>query len=115
MAWDYMTLSCCPVEVDWPEDCSKGQKVLERYLLMTMKRFPIPKDLEGYVRFKVQTFPHDFGDYSEVVCRFRDEHEEALMFALWCEHNLPETWDEEPLTIEDWNKFLADHKEIADA
>jgi DNA-directed RNA polymerase subunit RPC12/RpoP len=40
-------------------------------------------------------FPHDFGEYVEVVCYFTTEIEASVEYALRCEAEMPATWGEE--------------------
>ena len=41
-------------------------------------------------------FPHDFGEYVEVVCYFTPELEASVEYARRCEAETPATWAEEP-------------------
>lgn len=43
----------------------------------------------------VKSFPHDFGEYRQVVCYFDDQDEPAMEYAYKCEAKLPERWDEQ--------------------
>jgi hypothetical protein len=43
----------------------------------------------------IKSFPHDFGNYMEVVCYFDDESEAAREYAFKCEAECPDMWDEE--------------------
>ena len=44
----------------------------------------------------VKGFPHDFGQYYEVVCYFEDSDEEARNYAFRCESETPAKWDTAP-------------------
>ncbi len=44
--------------------------------------------------FKIQGFPHDFGTYYEVVCRYDENNEDALDYAFNAEGHSPGNWDE---------------------
>ena len=43
----------------------------------------------------IKSFPHDFGSYREVCCRYAEEYEAAQDYAFHCEsHAGLEHWDE---------------------
>jgi hypothetical protein len=43
----------------------------------------------------IKSFPHDFGSYREVCCRYADENETAAEYAFAVEgHRQLENWDE---------------------
>lgn len=42
---------------------------------------------------KVKSFPHDFGNYLEVVCYFDADISKSEEYALSLERNMPEYWD----------------------
>ena len=41
----------------------------------------------------VQWFPHDFGEYAEVVCYFNPNIHESVEYASRCEEGAPATWE----------------------
>ena len=44
----------------------------------------------------IKSFPHDFGSYREVCCRYSDENETATDYAFTCEgHKGLESWDDQ--------------------
>jgi hypothetical protein len=43
-------------------------------------------------RFKIKSFPHDFGSYYEVCCTFDPADVASVDFAYNVEANLPEYW-----------------------
>lgn len=49
----------------------------------------------GSALLSVKAFQHDFGTYHEVVCWYAEYDEEAYRYALRCESEMPEYWDEE--------------------
>lgn len=120
ITWDYITMSCCPAEEEWPSDKDstpdQRQEVLRRYKKMLQDKFPIPKELEEYVKIKIKTFDHDFGPYSEVCVTFKSAttHEEresnpllqkAVAFAYMCDDCLPGHWtDTEQVDFEDYHR-----------
>ena len=48
----------------------------------------------------IESIPHDFGTYYDVVCYFNDEDEQARAYALRCEADAPETWEDDHLSPE---------------
>ena len=44
---------------------------------------------------KVKKQQHDFGEYAEVVCYYNDTLQESVDYAMRCESECPEYWDEE--------------------
>lgn len=59
--------------------------------LIRVKLGPEP---EG-AHLSINSNPHDFGSYLEVVCYFDDENEEAQKYAYRCEAEGPRTWDDD--------------------
>jgi len=49
----------------------------------------------GSARLIIKRNPHDFGTYLSVNCYYNDGDEEALDYALRCEGETPENWDDE--------------------
>jgi hypothetical protein len=45
-------------------------------------------------RLKVDTSPHEFGAYREVICQFNSDIPEAIEYAFRCESESPLTWAE---------------------
>lgn len=45
--------------------------------------------------FGVKSFEHDFGTYREVCAFYDDASADGLAWAIRCENDLPEEWDEE--------------------
>lgn len=67
-------------------ECEVYKKQLDRYF----------QEMNGPGRactLKVKSFPHDFGDYLEVVAIFEETNSVAVRHALWFENHLPEEWD----------------------
>jgi len=47
----------------------------------------------------IKSFPHDFGSYREVCCRYSDESDPASDYAFDCEsHEALELWDDQALS-----------------
>ena len=94
---DYSNLGSAPTDEDCAQVGSDGYwerasiecKVFRKQLRRIFGEEKFPN------RLKIKSFPHDFGDYLEVVIYYDDENEESLDWALKLEDNLPERWDEE--------------------
>jgi len=92
----YLTLAPAPVE----EDCAqvgtddytaRARDECRRFMALLRTKFgPEP---EG-ARLAIKSFPHDFGDYLEVVCYFDETLPESVEYAYRCEDKLPATWDD---------------------
>ena len=46
-------------------------------------------------RFRIKNQEHDFGQYGEVVCYYEASDENSYNYAMRCESETPEYWDEE--------------------
>jgi hypothetical protein len=46
-------------------------------------------------RLYIKANPHDFGTYREVACKFDSDDETATAYALLCEEDTPQQWDDE--------------------
>jgi len=46
---------------------------------------------------RVKTFHHEHGDYHEVVCYYNDNDADAADYAMKCQNEMPQKWDEEAL------------------
>ncbi len=46
-------------------------------------------------RFAIKSFPHDFGDYLEVIVWFDEDMPQSVAYAYQCESHLPATWDDD--------------------
>ncbi len=42
---------------------------------------------------RVMWFPHDFGEYAEVVCSFNPDMPASVAYASRCEERAPATWE----------------------
>lgn len=96
---DYLTIG----EVPSGEDCEQlgsnydGLKArAEHRAFINQLRRAFGPEPEG-ADLRIKSFPHDFGTYSEVVCYFDDNDEEAVNYAFKCEGETPEYWDSEAL------------------
>ena len=101
---DYMELGSAPCNEDCVSVTRDGdylpamrQECLRFIDLIRKKLGPEP---EG-ARLTVQSNPHDFGTYLEVVCYYDDQDEEARRYAYRCESDAPKTWDDHHLSPEE--------------
>lgn len=92
---EYIELGSAPAE----EDCAqvgsdnyyeKAKEESKKYISLLEKKFGKYKPLN--CSFKRKSFPHDFGDYYEVVVTYDSDDEESMNFAYHVESNLPTTW-----------------------
>lgn len=94
---DYLTLGPTPGE----EPCAqvgesdyrdKALAECQRFILLLRKKFgPEP---EG-AWLSVKWFPHDFGEYCEVVCHYTTDSQASVDYAYRCDNEAPATWEEE--------------------
>ncbi len=96
---DYITIGSTPAE----EDCAQvgtddyycrmriEQRAFRRQLL---RQFGEPP---GNARIRTKSFPHDHGEYHEVVVTFDDQSEEEVEYAMKVEAETPMNWDAEAL------------------
>jgi len=91
---DYMTIGSTPCE----EECAQvGSENYRDRAIAECRRFIdlIRKKLGDEppnAQLAVKGFPHDFGTYYEVVCKYSDEDEKAQAYAYKCESDAPTTW-----------------------
>jgi len=93
---NFLSLAPAPVE----EDCAqvgtddytaRARNECRRFMALLRTKFgPEP---EG-ARLAIKSFPHDFGDYLEVVCYFDETLPESVEYAYRCEDDLPATWED---------------------
>lgn len=93
---EYIEIGCSPsdepcVNVGEENYGPRARKECFRFVELLRKTFgPEP---EG-AQLTVKKFPHDFGDYYEVVCWFDDEFPESWEYALRLEAETPTKWEE---------------------
>lgn len=96
MAWDYISIGPAPcnedcAQVGTPGYAERAFRECQRFRDLIRKKLgPEP---EG-ARLVIKRFPHDFGDYYEVVCEFEIGNEEALGYAIRCESEAPTEWED---------------------
>lgn len=95
---EYIELGSAPCE----EDCAqfgsenyfeKSNEESKRYISLLEKKFGKFRPLN--CSFRKKSFPHDFGDYYEVVVTYDPNDEDSINFAYHVENNLPITWDDD--------------------
>ena len=93
---DFVNLASVPIEEDcisvepsgvYVDSMKKECNVFKHQL---MRMFPT-------VSFRVKSFPHDFGVYSEVVACYDDINEEMMEEAWSVQDELPSHWDKAAL------------------
>jgi hypothetical protein len=92
---DYLTIGSAPCD----EDCAQvgqpnytwhAREECQRFIQLIRKKLgPEP---EG-ARLAVKSFPHEFGDYLEVVCHFDTDMPDAVDYAYRCESDALATWE----------------------
>ena len=93
---DYLTIGSSPVE----EECAQvGSDNYSERAREECKRFiELIRKVNGEeppgARLSIKSFPHDFGNYYEVVCYFDDADEESMKYAFDLENNSPLTWED---------------------
>jgi hypothetical protein len=97
MGWDEINIGSAPysedcVQVGSPEYYSK-YKAEGMAFINQLKRVLGEPPAGAY--FKLKGFPHDFGTYHEVVCRFDEDDEIARNYAFNAEGNTPDYWDDQ--------------------
>src|SRR5687768_15243200 len=93
---DYLNIGCSPAgekcaavgKMDYPHQAHKEC----RALINMLRRINGPEPSGAALR--VKSFPHDFGQYYEVVCYYDETNKETIDYAFKCE-DLPENWDNE--------------------
>lgn len=97
MSRDYLNIGCTPASEDCQQvgtvsyDGGLARKECEAYREQLRRQFgPEP---EG-ARLAIKSFPHDFGNYLEVVCYFDDKYEDSVEYAFKCEGEASDTWDD---------------------
>jgi hypothetical protein len=92
---DYIEIGPSPCE----EDCvqvgtedylARGRAECRRFI--DLIRQECGEEPPGAV-LTIKNNPHDFGTYSEVICRYNDSNEEAMDYAFFVESNAPTKWD----------------------
>ena len=69
---------------------SKAKVECKRFVELIRKTLG---DEPAGARLGIKTFPHDFGEYMEVVCYYDDQNEQAINYAFKCESESPSTWE----------------------
>ena len=91
---DFFTLGPTPsdescVSVGEENYEERARKECQRFVRLLRRTFgPEP---EG-AWLSVESFPHDFGMYFEVVCHFDAEIKASVTYAIRCDERAPSTW-----------------------
>ena len=92
---DFLTLGAAPYE----EDCvyvgednygERARAECRRFIALLRKL--LGPEATG-AQLGIKSFPHDFGDYLEVVCYFSSDIPESVEYAYRCEEQTPATWE----------------------
>lgn len=95
MSYDYLNIGCTPCE----EECEQlgpnynpAKARAECEVFRRQLRRVCGEEPDGATLI-IKSFPHDYGTYMEVCCRFISENEKAVEYALRCEGQTPIEWD----------------------
>jgi len=97
---DYLEIGPNPfeencVQVGEEDYCRKARIECLHYIEALRKKL----GEEPYAAFlTIKRNSHDFGTYYEVICKYDDEVQEAVDYALKCESEGPATWAEVGMT-----------------
>ena len=92
---NYISIGPSPYEENCAQVGEPGyrEKALEECTrFIRLLRETCGPEPEG-ARLSVRWFPHDFGDYCEVVCSFNPESPASVEYAQRCEERAPATWE----------------------
>lgn len=93
---DYLNIGASPPN----EDCVQvgtenyetlGREECRRYIKLLHKKMGL--EPEG-ARLAIKSFPHDFGNYLEVVCFYDEDKPDSVDYAFRCESDGPQNWEE---------------------
>jgi hypothetical protein len=95
---DYINIGSAP----WSEECAQvgtddypERSRRECVAFLHQIRRIVGPEPPGAV-LVIKSFPHDFGSYREVCCRYSDENEAAMDYAFACEgHRGLDQWDDQ--------------------
>lgn len=92
---DFLNIGCTPCEESCQQVPYTDPGLARRECLAFIKaiRKKLGNEPEG-ASLQVNSFPHDFGTYHEVVCYYNDTMPESEEYALLCESDAPATWRE---------------------
>ena len=93
-----LTIGSSPLEencqqVGSPTYHDLAKKELRIFIEQLKRQFSVPQGC----MLGIETFPHDFGSYSECVIFYDDSVEEQVDFAFMLENNTPVYWDRESI------------------
>lgn len=94
---DYLNIGPVP----WGEDCAQvGSEDYDqrsrRECVVFLNQIRVAVAEPPGAALVIKSFPHDFGSYREVCCRYSDDNEAAQDYAFNCEgHKGLESWDDQ--------------------
>lgn len=97
---DYLNIGSSP----YGEDCAQLNKT-PNYETVARRECEVFKqqirrelgDEPRTAKLRTKSFPHDFGDYFEVIVEFEDTNMKAVDYAFLVEGSAPERWDNESM------------------
>ncbi|MAE81285.1 MAG: hypothetical protein CMB80_01025 [Flammeovirgaceae bacterium] len=94
---NYLYIGSAPCDEDCAQvgtDGYREQALKECNALLAQMHRKMEPEPDG-AQLALRWHPHDFGSYASVVCYYDPNIEEAIDYAVKCENNLPENWDEQ--------------------
>lgn len=93
---EYLTIGPTPsgedcAQVGSPDYGKKARKECTAFLNQLRRTFG--EEPDGAC-LRIKSNPHDFGSYYEVVCSYDPDDPAAVAYALKCESEAPEEWDD---------------------
>lgn len=94
--FDEISVGCTPASEDCAQVGSDGyyeRAMKECRAYINQLRRVYGEEPDG-AKLKIKAFPHDYGSYHEVVCRFNENNEDAAEYAYKLEEGC-DVWDDE--------------------
>jgi hypothetical protein len=94
---DHLTIGPTPsgedcAQVGSPDYAKQARKECTAFINQLRRKFgPEPDGAD----LRIKSNPHDFGSYYDVACYYDTDDEAAVAYALKCEGETPEEWDDE--------------------
>lgn len=94
---DYINIGTTPTGEDCSQVGSEGyyEKARKESIIFINQLKRVFGEPPYGAAITIKSFPHDFGDYLDVVCVYDDQNEEAMNYAFKLEAETPEYWDDE--------------------
>jgi hypothetical protein len=95
---EYLNLGSSPSNEDCAQVGREGYQEMARlecnlYIEQLHRLYPAPQ--LSRCGFRAKSFPHDFGNYWEVVVTYDPDDESSVKFAFMVESGCPKEWDPE--------------------